>query len=84
MVFESNIVNIIGILLEIVGIIVLISGARKLELVYGSHTSDHYVDAKTKQPPKVLTLPNDKRTKISVGIAILGLILQIVATWIIP
>lgn len=52
MVFESNIVNTIGILLEIVGIIVLISGARKLELVYGSHTSDHYVDAKTKQPPK--------------------------------
>lgn len=80
---ESNTVNTIGIFLEIIGVLILITGVRKLELVHGGFSSSHYVDVKTKQQPKVLTLPNDKRTKISVGMAILGLILQIVATWII-
>ena len=79
---ESNTVNTIGIILEILGVIILITGARKLELKHGGFDADHYVDEKTKQSPKVLTLPNENRTKISIGIAILGLILQIGATWI--
>jgi len=84
MALESNIVNTIGIFLEILGVILLITGARRLELEEGGgFTSDHYVDEKTKQTPKVLTLPNEKRTIISVMLAIVGLILQIFATWII-
>ena len=80
--FDSNIVNTIGIILEISGVLILITGVRRLELKHGGFSADHYVDAETKQQPQVLTLPNDKRTKISVGIAVFGLILQIVATWI--
>jgi hypothetical protein len=81
MVFYSNIVNTIGIFFEICGVILLITGAKRLELKLGSHTADHYVDAKTKQTPRVLTLPNDKRTKISIIVAIVGLVLQAFATW---
>ena len=78
---ESNIVNTIGIGFEIIGVIILLTGSKRLELEHGGFSADHYVDSKTKETPRVLTLPNERRTIISVGIAILGLLLQMIATW---
>ena len=76
--------NILGLSLQIIGIVIIIVKIKKLELVHGGYDANHYVDVKTKKEPNVLTLPDSNLTKLSVAVIGFGLFCQIIAILLPP
>lgn len=74
-----NDLNILGLSLQIIGVAIIVLKIKKLELVQGSFQADHYVDAKTKKKPQVITLPDSNLTKGSVILIGMGLFFQLLA-----